>query len=167
MNSAKETELPGRTHFEERALMKLEEPPERESLWQRALRFAMIVPQFARLLLGLMLDPRVDKRVKVFAGSVLLYILSPVDFIPEAFTGIFGWADDFVLSAFAIHIILNWVDPQIVQSHWRGKTNLLSLIQKTISHAELLVPDGILKKIQSWVQGHADSALRSAGGSNA
>ncbi|HET6267938.1 MAG TPA: DUF1232 domain-containing protein [Acidobacteriota bacterium] len=167
MNSAKETELTGPTHFEERALMKTDEPAEAESLWQRALRYAMIVPQFARLLLGLMLDPRVDRRVKVFAGAVFVYILSPFDFIPEAFTGIFGWADDFVLSAFAIHIILNWVDPKIVYSHWRGKTNLLSLIQKTISNAELLVPESILKKIQSWVQGHADTALQSAGGQNA
>ena len=144
--------------------MTADEPAEREPLWQRALRYAMVVPQFARLLLGLMFDPRVDKRVKVFAAAVFAYILSPIDFIPEALTGVFGWADDFVLSAFAIHIILNWVDPQIVQSHWRGKTNLLTLIQKTISHAELLVPEGILKKIQAWVQGHADAALRSSGG---
>ena len=126
---------------------------------EHAIYYVRILGQFVRLLIGLMLDPRVDKKVKIFAGSVLAYVFSPVDFIPELFSGLFGMLDDFVLSAFALNVILNWVDPEIVRQHWHGEQDLLSTIQKGISNAEILVPEAILKKIQSWIGRHAEKAL--------
>src|SRR5262249_45082856 len=88
----------------------------------------------------------------------LTYVFAPIDFIPELFTGLFGMLDDFVLSAFALNVILNWVDPEIVKSHWHGESDLLETIQKGIKNAELLVPEAIVKKIQLWVGKHAEKA---------
>src|ERR1051325_5615543 len=91
------------------------EEPER--LQERVWRYVKTLGHFVRLLFGLMLDQRVDKKVKIFAGAVLAYVFAPIDFIPELFSGLFGMLDDFVLSAFALNVILNWVDPAIVRSH--------------------------------------------------
>jgi len=130
-----------------------------KSLWERAVYAAKHVGHFARLLLGLMTDDRVDRKVKVFVGAVLAYIFAPVDFIPELFSGLFGLADDFVLSAFALNVILNWVDPSIVKSHWKGDDDLLVTIQKGLKNAELLVPEAILKKIQTWIGKQTERAI--------
>ncbi len=130
-----------------------------EPLRARLIRYTRTVTQFARLLIGLMLDSRVDKKVKIFVGAVLAYIIAPVDFIPELFSGLFGMMDDFVLSAFALNVILNWVDPAIVRSHWTGEKDLLETVQKGIRTAEVLVPEPIVKKIQMWIGRHVEKAL--------
>ncbi len=132
---------------------------QKERLADRVLRYVLNLAQFVRLLLGLMMDSRVDTKVKVFVGAVLAYIFAPVDFIPELFSGLFGLVDDFVLSAFAINVILNWLDPAIVRSHWHGETDLLETIQKGMKNAELLVPEPIVKKIQTWIGRHIEKAV--------
>lgn len=141
----------------------LEKEPEleekKEGLWARTLRYVGILAQFVRLLLGLLLDERVDRKVKLFVAAVLTYVFAPADFIPELFSGIFGMLDDFVLSALALNVILNWVDPEIVRSHWRGEKDLLETIRKGIQNAEILVPEAVLKKIQMWIGKNAEKAL--------
>jgi uncharacterized membrane protein YkvA (DUF1232 family) len=137
----------------------LEQTTEAEPIKDRLIRYARTVTHFVRLLVGLMLDSRVDRKAKIFAGAVLAYIFAPIDFIPELFSGLFGMLDDFVLSAFAINVILNWVDPAIVRSHWLGEKDLLETIQKGVKNAELLVPEPIVKKIQMWVGRHVEKAL--------
>lgn len=129
-----------------------------KTIYEQVWTYVKTLGYFARLLAGLMIDSRVDTKVKVFAGVVLAYVASPVDFIPEIFQGLFGMLDDFVLSAFAIHVILNWVDPEIVKSHWHGASDLLETVQNTMKNAELLIPDAILKKIQVWIGKYSEKA---------
>jgi uncharacterized membrane protein YkvA (DUF1232 family) len=130
-----------------------------ETLMQRAVRYAKELAYLVRLFLSLLLDERVDGKVKLFVASVLAYVFAPVDFVPELFSGLFGMLDDFVLSAFALNVILNWIDPEIVKSHWRGKSDLLGLVQKAMRNSEILVPEAVLKKIESWIGRHAAKAV--------
>lgn len=130
-----------------------------ESMKERAIRYVKELGYFVRLFVGLLLDERVDRKIKLFVASVLAYVIAPVDFIPELFSGLFGMLDDFVLSAFALNVILNWVDPAIIQSHWKGKSNLLVTVQNAIKNAEILVPDAVLKKIEGWIGKHTEKTL--------
>lgn len=132
---------------------------EPEKLRERAIRYVKELGYFVRLFVSLLLDDRVDRKIKLFVASVLAYVVSPVDFIPELFSGLFGMLDDFVLSAFALNVILNWVDPEIIKSHWKGNSDLLVTVQKAIKNAEILVPDGILKKIESWIGRHSAKVM--------
>lgn len=132
---------------------------DKESIIGRMMRFGRTVGHFARLLAGLMLDHRVDKKAKFFVGAVLAYIIAPLDFIPELFGGLFGMLDDFVLSAFALNVLLNWVDPKVVKAHWFGEEDLLTTIQKGLKNAEVLMPDAIMKKIEAWIGKYMDKAL--------
>jgi uncharacterized membrane protein YkvA (DUF1232 family) len=125
----------------------------------RLFEAVLVLRDFFLLLIGLLLDERVDRKVKIFVGSVIAYIISPIDFIPDLLGGLFGLADDFVLTAFALNVLMNWVDPEIVTSHWRGKKDLLSTVQKGIRNAEILVPEAILKKIQAWIGKRAPEGL--------
>jgi uncharacterized membrane protein YkvA (DUF1232 family) len=153
MNKSSEAELPVLSETT------TEEDPGTERMIPRLIRYLKVLRDFVRLLFGLLVDPRVDRKVKIFAGSVLVYVFSPIDFIPELFTGLFGMLDDFVLSALAINVILNWVDPEIVKSHWQGQGDLLQTIQKAVKNAEILVPEAILKKIEGWIGKHAVRAI--------
>jgi uncharacterized membrane protein YkvA (DUF1232 family) len=149
--------LTGASHIDndEELTSNAEETPivEEKRSWfvTRLIDAALTLRNFVYLLFGILLDDRVDKKVKIFVASVLTYIFAPLDFIPELFSGLFGIADDFVLAAFALNVLLNWIDPEIVNSHWRGKKDLLTTIQKGIKNAEILIPEAILKKIQSWI----------------
>jgi len=125
----------------------------------RLFEAVLILRDFFLLLIGLLLDERVDRKVKIFVGSVIAYIVSPIDFIPDLLGGLFGLADDFVLTAFALNVLMNWIDPEIVLSHWRGKKDLLTTVQKGIRNAEILVPEAILKKIQAWIGKRAPEGL--------
>jgi uncharacterized membrane protein YkvA (DUF1232 family) len=125
----------------------------------RLFEAVLVLRDFFMLLIGLLLDERVDRKVKIFVGSVIAYIISPIDFIPDLLGGLFGLADDFVLTAFALNVLMNWVDPEIVTSHWRGKKDLLTTVQKGIRNAEILVPEAILKKIQAWIGKRAPEGL--------
>jgi uncharacterized membrane protein YkvA (DUF1232 family) len=124
------------------------------TLKQRAIYCVKELGFFVRLFFSLLLDERVEGKVKIFVGAVLAYVISPVDFIPELFSGLFGMLDDFVLSAFALNVLLNWVDPEIIKSHWKGKSDLLVTVQRAMKNAELLVPDAVLKKIEGWIGRH-------------
>lgn len=125
----------------------------------RLIEAIFVLRDFFLLLFGLLLDERVDRKVKIFVGSVLAYIIAPIDFIPDLLGGLFGMADDFVLTAFALNVLMNWVDPEVVASHWRGKKDLLATVQKGIRNAEVLVPEAILKKIQAWIGKRAPEGL--------
>jgi uncharacterized membrane protein YkvA (DUF1232 family) len=147
--------LTGASHIDDEEENPIEETerPQRKTprIVARLFEAVLVLRDFFLLLIGLLLDERVDRKVKIFVGSVLAYILSPIDFIPDLLGGLFGMADDFVLTAFALNILMNWVDPEIVSSHWRGKKDLLSTVQKGIRNSEILVPEAILKKIQAWI----------------
>ena len=67
--------------------------------------------------------------------------------------------DDFVLSAFALNVLLNWVDPKVVKAHWFGEEDLLTTIQKGLKNAEVLMPDAIMKKIEAWIGKYMEKAL--------
>jgi uncharacterized membrane protein YkvA (DUF1232 family) len=156
MNSSSEDHYLMSSHDESAEEKSVEE---KESIVERMMRFGRMVGHFARLLGGLMLDERVDKKAKIFVAAVLAYILAPLDFIPELFGGLFGMLDDFVLSAFALNVLLNWVDPKVVKDHWFGEGDLLSTIQKGLKNAEVLMPDAIMKKIEAWIGRYAEKSL--------
>lgn len=150
--------LTGASHIDDEdeqseILVEETEKPRRKTprIVARLFEAVLVLRDFFLLLIGLLLDERVDRKVKIFVGSVIAYIISPIDFIPDLLGGLFGLADDFVLTAFALNVLMNWVDPEIVVSHWRGKKDLLSTVQKGIRNAEILVPEAILKKIQAWI----------------
>ncbi len=156
--------IPGASHLDdEPETPVLEEQDTRQKktprILVRLIEAVFLLRDFFLLLVGLLMDERVDRKIKIFVGSVLAYILAPIDFIPDLLGGLFGLADDFVLTAFALNVLMNWVEPEVVAAHWRGKKDILTTVQKGIGNAEVLVPEAILKKIQAWIGKRAPEGL--------
>lgn len=69
------------------------------------------------LSLRLMLDRRIDASYKLIPPLALLYVLSPVDAIPELLFGPFGLVDDVGVALVALEVFIRMAPPEIVREH--------------------------------------------------
>jgi uncharacterized membrane protein YkvA (DUF1232 family) len=75
------------------------------------------VPNLVRLCWRLWHDQRVSKYLKAMLIVVLLYVLSPVDLIPEFFVPLVGQLDDATLLLLAIYLLIRWSPQEVVSEH--------------------------------------------------
>ncbi|HUP18935.1 MAG TPA: YkvA family protein [Gemmatimonadota bacterium] len=107
---------------------------------------ALFLPNFALLLKRLLTDPRVPFRSKILFGGTLVYLISPIDVIPDFIPGL-GQLDDVVLALLALHGMLNRVDPAVVLEHWDGDAELIELVRQGIAAVSRLLPGGWDKRV--------------------
>ncbi len=78
-----------------------------------------LIPDLIRLVRGLLADPDAPTSVRVALACLLLYLLSPIDLIPD-FVPVIGSADDLIVSA----VVLRWVGRRVglddLQARWTG-----------------------------------------------
>jgi uncharacterized membrane protein YkvA (DUF1232 family) len=69
-------------------------------------------------------DPRVPTRAKVAIGLALLWVLSPIDLIPE-FLPVVGPLDDVVVVALAFRYAARQVPRDVLLEAWPGKPSTI------------------------------------------
>lgn len=104
----------------------------------------MMMPNIIKLVGRLLTDPRVPRRAKVGLGIAAAYVVSPIDLIPEVIP-VIGWADDVLFLMFAIDALIDRAGPEIVEEHWDGPGDLLSLVRDVVGLARSVVPPRISK----------------------
>jgi uncharacterized membrane protein YkvA (DUF1232 family) len=92
----------------------MEMPPQNLSTWQ-IVRLLWHLPSFLKLYWRLFKDRRVPLRAKAILIAAALYVLSPVDFIPELLTPFFGVVDDFGVILLAARWFISLCPPDVVQ----------------------------------------------------
>jgi uncharacterized membrane protein YkvA (DUF1232 family) len=123
-------------------------PPQGDSIQGRQLIMdaALMLPNLVKLVGRLMTDPRVPRRSKVVLGFAAAYVASPIDLIPE-FIPVFGWADDVLLLMYALDSLIDRAGPVVVEEHWDGPGDLLSLVRDVMGMARNLVPRRLMRTI--------------------
>lgn len=106
----------------------------------------LLLPNVIKLLARIVRDPRVPVRTKAFSGAVLLYVLSPIDLIPDFIIG-FGKLDDLILSAVAIQHLIESAGPEIVAEHWDGSDASLDLILTAAEMGAEVIPKPLRKML--------------------
>lgn len=106
----------------------------------------MFLPNFVVLLKRLMTDPRVPRRSKMMVGATILYLVSPIDVIPDFIPGL-GQLDDVVLAVLALHSLLNRVDEDVILEHWQGDEDVIRMVRAGVSAATRLVPGNWEKRV--------------------
>ena len=109
--------------------------------------YLLLLPDLFLLATRLMLDPRVDKKHKVYLGAALAYVVGPFNLLSERVFGPLGYLDDLVVLVAALNMMLNDLDKQIVAEHWSGKADLLESIQKVIAQADQFIGWGRIESI--------------------
>lgn len=113
-------------------------PPPRSGL-DLAKEAVLVFPQMARLLYGLLRDPRIGRRRKMTAGLVGVYAVSPIDIIPD-FIPVIGRLDDLLLMSLAIHHLLDGASEEVVAEHWAGSEDALDIVSGLVQWGAEMVP---------------------------
>jgi uncharacterized membrane protein YkvA (DUF1232 family) len=69
-------------------------------------------------------DPRVPRRAKLAVGFAGLWVLSPIDLIPE-FLPVIGPLDDVVVVALALRYAARQVPPEVLYEAWPGRRSVM------------------------------------------
>ena len=125
-------------------LQPIERPGERTDGYQATARdtlreMALFLPNFVILLKRLVSDPRVPRKSKLILGATIVYLVSPIDVIPDFVPGL-GQLDDVVIALLALHSILNRVDDEVVIEHWPGREDVIRMVRAGLSAMAQLLP---------------------------
>jgi uncharacterized membrane protein YkvA (DUF1232 family) len=85
---------------------------------------AGIVPDCVTTVRRLRRDPRVPRRAKVAVALAGLWLLSPIDLVPE-FLPVVGPLDDVVVVALALRYAARQVPREVLAAAWPGEPRLL------------------------------------------
>ena len=97
--------------------------------------FALLLPDLVRLMIKLLEDVRVSLFDKIFIASVLLYVVSPIDFLPEILAGPFGIVEDlFFVGIMLVRLVGNPSNAEAIQEHWNGDPEIIPKIQRLNQH---------------------------------
>lgn len=114
---------------------------------KRLLReLALFLPNFVVLLKRLLSDPRVPFRSKMIVGGTALYLISPIDIVPDFVPGL-GQLDDVVVAVLALHSLLNRVDEAVILEHWEGDEDVIRMIRAGVSAVSRLLPGDWEKRV--------------------
>jgi len=85
----------------------------------QARELAGLIPNLVVLFRGLLKDPRVPRSSKAWLWFAVVWLVSPIDLIPE-FIPFLGPLDDAVVAALVLRHVLRRTDESVLMAHWRG-----------------------------------------------
>lgn len=88
---------------------------------------AGFVPDCVVLFQRLLRDQRVPRGSKLLLGALVLYLLMPLDIVPD-FIPVAGQLDDAILVALVLRRLLRTTNVAIITEHWSGPPASLALI---------------------------------------
>jgi uncharacterized membrane protein YkvA (DUF1232 family) len=124
---------------------------ERSEVKDRLRSFLMFLPNLFTLLLRLIKDPRVPTAEKALFGAAVVYVVSPLDFIPDVFPFI-GQVDDLYVVALVILRLINRTDDRVVRALWPGNGDIVALADAIAGLAPKFLPRRISKVITSRIE---------------
>jgi uncharacterized membrane protein YkvA (DUF1232 family) len=96
-----------------------------------AMPLIRLVPDLLRLVRRLMADPATPTPVRLALGGLLVWIVSPIDLIPEFLPGI-GPLDDIVVAV----LVLRWAGRRIgrdqLRAQWPGTPESFALLERLL-----------------------------------
>ncbi len=85
--------------------------------WGTLLRWLPRAPSVIRLYARLLRDRRVPRSPKLLLAGAVVYLLSPVDLVPELAFSLFGMADDLALLWLALRNVLARTPEPVLAEH--------------------------------------------------
>ena len=107
------------------------------------------LPNFLRLLYGLITDPRVAVVDKLLVFGAIAYIITPIDLIPD-FIPFLGEVDDVYLLVLALQRLISNAGRLVLLDHWSGDAGDLSdlNLRGALSAAAFFLPRRIRRRLR-------------------
>jgi uncharacterized membrane protein YkvA (DUF1232 family) len=106
------------------------------------------LPNLFKLVYRLIRDPAMPRFEKVLFGAVALYMVTPIDLIPD-FLGVVGWIDDFYLLGLALGRIVVAAGPDRLLSHWDGDPATLGRLVDGVEELGADLPSRVKRGLRS------------------
>lgn len=108
------------------------------------------IPNFLRLLYGLVTDSRVANVDKLVLAGAIAYILMPLDLIPD-FIPFFGEVDDVFILMLAIQRLISHAGRAVVADHWMGDAaDLADLnLERVLSACAFFLPRRMRRRLRT------------------
>ena len=124
---------------------------EKSELKGRMSSFMMFLPNLVMLLGRLLKDARVPTAEKALFLAAIVYVVSPLDFIPDVFPFI-GQVDDLYVVALTLLRLVNRTDESVVRQHWLGGGDIVALADSIAGIAPKFLPRRIARVLTSRVE---------------
>ncbi|MDH4112052.1 MAG: DUF1232 domain-containing protein [Actinomycetota bacterium] len=89
-----------------------------------AAQLVRAIPDLLALCRGLLRDARVPLGSKLLVGGALVWVLSPIDLVPE-FIPVLGPLDDVIVLGLVLRHLVKRAGHDVVADHWRGDPRVL------------------------------------------
>ncbi len=106
------------------------------------------LPDIVRTISGLAIDPVLPRAAKVALAAAVLYLISPIDLIPDFIPGL-GYLDDVFVAAILVDGMLNYVNRGLVLKYWPGGPESLERIARSARVLAAWVPRRLKLRIFS------------------
>lgn len=126
----------------------------------RMRNFLLFLPNMVMLLGRMLKDGRVPVAEKALFLAAIVYVISPLDFIPDFFPFI-GQVDDIYVVALTLLRLVNRTDATVVRQLWSGGGDIVSLADSIAGIAPMLLPKRVSRVLSSRVElGSAAGVLK-------
>lgn len=108
------------------------------------------LPNFLRLLYGLVTDARVAAVDKLVVAGAIAYILLPLDVIPD-FIPFLGEVDDVFLLILALQRLIANAGRSVIHDYWAGDPDELSAmnLEKILAAAAFFLPRRMRRRLRA------------------
>ena len=99
----------------------------------------LALPRLGRMLISLAADRDVPTAAKVVLAALAVYLVSPIDLIPD-FIPFLGYLDDVILAAVVVDGVLNFIDRPLLLRYWPGTPESLERVAAVARRLARWVP---------------------------
>ena len=124
---------------------------ERSELRGRLKNFLLFLPNLVLLLGRLLKDSAVPAAEKALFAAAVIYVISPLDFIPDVFPFI-GQVDDLYVVALVLLRLINRTNENVVRRHWSGGGDIVALAESIANLAPRFLPRRVSRMITNRVE---------------
>ena len=124
---------------------------EKNQLKGRMKSFLMFLPNMVTMLARMIKDPRVPTAEKALFIGAIVYVISPIDLIPDVLPFI-GQVDDLYVVALCLLRLISKTDESVVRQHWHGGGDIVALAESIAGLAPKLLPKRVARVLTARVE---------------
>jgi uncharacterized membrane protein YkvA (DUF1232 family) len=108
------------------------------------------LPNFLRLLYGLITDPRVDVLDKLLVAGAIAYVLIPEDVFPD-FIPLIGEVDDVFVLVMALRQLMKSAGRDVMLDHWMGNPEDLDdlNLERVLAASAFFLPRRVRRRLRT------------------
>lgn len=110
------------------------------SRYLRLARLVIRLPTYARVVWGIMRDPRTPIGLKSILAGALAYVVLPVDLVPDAIP-IIGQADDLTVLLLVLDLFIQNAPPEVRAEHSARARNGTADLDRDLARLRVLMGD--------------------------